>query len=141
MRLAYQNTDMDVRAFLGRDAFEDSLRDPDMELAVHKGKPKTIETAVKLALEFEAFRGSRIQQNPTRLNKAPLRIQTEEPVQGNRNGNNSRNRNHDVPTIPNVCIYCGRKGHTEEDSYTKKRALAVKQSEINKRSSQTQGNF
>ena len=126
---------MDVRATLGRNAFEDSLSDPDMEWAVRQGKPKTIETAVKLALEFEAFRGIHIQQNPTRLNKAPLRVQTEEPVQGNRNGNNSRKRNYDVPRNPKVCIYCGRKGHIEQDSYTKKRALAVQQSEMNKRSS------
>ena len=32
---------------------EDSLGDPDMDWAVHEGKSKTIETAVKLALEFE----------------------------------------------------------------------------------------
>ena len=58
VRLAYPNTDVDVRATLGRNAFEDSLGDPDMEWAVHQGKPKSIETAVKLALEFEAFRGT-----------------------------------------------------------------------------------
>ena len=122
VRLAYPNTDMDVHATLGRNAFEDSLRDPDMEWAVHEGKSKTIETAVKLALEFEAFRGSRIQQIPIRLNKVTLKVQTEEPVQGKRNDNNSRNRNHGVPRNQKVCIYCGRKGHIEQDCYTKKRA-------------------
>ena len=54
MRLAYLNTDVDVRSTLARNAFEDSLGDPDMEWAVHLGKPLTIESAVKLALEFEA---------------------------------------------------------------------------------------
>ena len=32
VRLAYPNTDMDVRATLARNAFEDSLGDPDMEM-------------------------------------------------------------------------------------------------------------
>ena len=57
IRLAYPNTDVDVRGTLARNVFEDSLNDSDMEWAVHQGNPKTIETAVKLALEFEAFRG------------------------------------------------------------------------------------
>ena len=37
------NTDVDVRSTLARNAFEDSLGDPDMEWAVHQGKPLTIE--------------------------------------------------------------------------------------------------
>ena len=57
IRLAYPNTDVDVRGTLARNAFEGSLNDSDMEWAVHQGNPKTIETAVKLALEFDAFRG------------------------------------------------------------------------------------
>ena len=57
IRLAYPNTDVDVRGTLAQNAFEDSLNDSDMEWAVHQGNPKTIETAVKLAFEFEAFRG------------------------------------------------------------------------------------
>ena len=35
VRLAYLNTDVDVRSTLARNAFEDSLGDPDMEWAVH----------------------------------------------------------------------------------------------------------
>ena len=57
IRLAYPNTDVDVRGTLARNAFEDYLNDSDMEWEVHHGNPKTIETAVKVALEFEAFRG------------------------------------------------------------------------------------
>ena len=68
-RLAYPNTDMDVRATLTRNAFADSLGDPNMEWAVHQEKRKTIQTAVKLSLEFQAFRGGRKQQNY----KTPLR--------------------------------------------------------------------
>ena len=78
MRLAYPNTDVDVRSTLERNAFEDSLGDPDMEWAVNQGKPLTIESAVKLALEFEAFRRSRRQHLHNKVNKAPVRVQSEE---------------------------------------------------------------
>ena len=57
LRIAYQNTDVDVRGTLARNACEDSLSDSGMKWAVHRGNPKTIETAVKLALGFDAFRG------------------------------------------------------------------------------------
>ena len=103
MRLAYPNTDMHVSANLGRNALEDSLRDPDMEWAVHQGKPKPTETAFKLA---------------------PLRVQNEEPVQGNRNGNNSRNRNHDIPRNPKACICCGRKGHVKKACDAKTKSIS-----------------
>lgn len=140
VRLAYPNTDVDVRATLGRNAFEDSLGDPDMEWAVHQGKPKSIETAVKLALEFEAFRGSRKQLNPPRLNKAPMRVQTEEPILENKTNNNSQNRMRDPPRNQKLCTYCARRGHLEHECFTKKKALELQQSEVNKRSSRNQGN-
>ena len=37
-RLAYPNTDMDVRATLTRNAFADSLGDPDMEWAIKRNQ-------------------------------------------------------------------------------------------------------
>ena len=121
--LAYPNTDVDVRATLGRNAFEDSIGDPDMEWAVHQGKPKSIETAVKLALEFEAFRGSRKQLNPPRLNKEPMRVQTEEPILENKTNNNSQNRMRDPPRNQRLYTYCARRGHLEHECFTKKKAL------------------
>ena len=140
VRLAYPNTDVDVRATLGRNAFEDSLGDPDMEWAVHQGKPKSIETAVKLAFEFEAFRGSRKQLNPPRLNKAPMRVQIEEPILENKTNNNSQNRMRDHPRNQRLCTYCARRVHLEHECFTKKKALELQQSEVNKRSSRNQGN-
>ena len=140
VRLAYPNTDVDVRDTLARNAFEDSLNDSDMEWAVHQGKPKTIETAVKLALEFEAFRGSRKPLNPQRLNKAPMRLQIEEPIQENKTSNYSQNRPRDPRRNQKLCIYCTKRGHLEHECYLKKRAVELQQSEANKRSPQNQGN-
>ena len=140
VRLAYPNTDIDVRDTLARNAFEDSLNDADMEWAVHQGKPKSIETAVKLALEFEAFRGSRKQLNPSRSNKAPMRVQIEEPIQANQSNNYSHNRNRDTHRIPKLCTYCTKRGHLENDCYTKQRALELRRSEMNKGTNQNQGN-
>ena len=140
VRLAYPNTDIDVRDTLARNAFEDSLNDADMEWAVHQGKPKSIETAVKLALEFEAFRGSRKQLNPSRSNKAPMRVQIEEPIQANKSNNYSHSRNRDTHRIPKLCTYCTKRGHLENDCYTKQRALELRRSEMNKGTNQNQGN-
>ena len=58
VRLAYPSTDVDVPNTLTRNAFEDSLNESDMEWPVHQGKPKMIETAVKLALDFAVFKGA-----------------------------------------------------------------------------------
>ena len=140
VRLAYPNTDVDVRDTLARNAFEDSLCDSDMEWAVHQGKPKTIETAVKLALEFEAFRGSRKPLNPPRLNKAPMRVQIEEPLKENNTSSYSQNRPRDPRRNQKLCIYCTKRGQLEHECYLKKRAVELQQSEANKRSSQNQGN-
>ena len=140
VRLAYPNTDVDVRDTLARNAFEDSLNDSDMEWAVRQGKPKTIESAIKLALEFEAFRGSRKPLNPQWLNKAAMRVQIEEPIQENKTGNYSQNRPRDPRRNQKLCIYCTKWGHLEHNCYIKKKAVELQQSEANKRSPQNQGN-
>lgn len=139
VRLAYPNTDVDVRSTLARNAFEDSLGDPDMEWAVHQGKPLTIESAVKLALEFEAFRGSRRQQLH-KVNKAPVRVQSEEDTGLKENKRETNNLNKRAKDFNKLCTFCGRRGHIEPECYSKRRQLQ-RQSEMNRKwSSQAQGN-
>ena len=65
-----------------------------------------IETAVKLALEFEAFQGSRKIFNPPRANKAPMRVPIEEPIKENSTSNYSQNRSQEPRPNQKVCIYC-----------------------------------
>ena len=99
---------------MARNAFEDSLGDPDMEWAVNQGKPLTIESAVKLALEFEAFRGSRRQHLHNKVNKAPVRVQSEEDtVQSEEdtglkeNKRETNNLNERAKNFNKLCTFCG----------------------------------
>ena len=59
VRRAYPDASSDLRATLGRDAFVDALAEPDLEWAVYQGKPKTVDQALHLALEYEAFQKSK----------------------------------------------------------------------------------
>ena len=99
---------------------------------MQKGKPKTIEISVKLALEFEAFRESRKPLNPHRLNKAPMRVQIEEPIQENKMGIYSQNRPRDPRRNQKLCIYCTKRGHLEHECYLKKIVIELQQSEVKK---------
>ena len=55
VRLAYPRATVDVREQLAKDYFVDALNNHDLEWAVLRGKPESVENALKLALEYEAF--------------------------------------------------------------------------------------
>ena len=55
VRLAYPEATVDVREQLAKDYFVDALNNHDLEWAVLRGKPESVENALKLALEYEAF--------------------------------------------------------------------------------------
>ncbi|VDI66202.1 Hypothetical predicted protein, partial [Mytilus galloprovincialis] len=59
VRLAYPSAPMEVREYLARDCFIDSLNDADMEWAIFQAKAKNIDNAVHVALEYEAFQNGR----------------------------------------------------------------------------------
>ncbi len=54
-RMSYPQANAEIREQLAKEGFLDALCDPDLEWAVHQGKPNTVDEAVRLALEFEAF--------------------------------------------------------------------------------------
>ncbi|KAL3881924.1 hypothetical protein ACJMK2_028310 [Sinanodonta woodiana] len=74
---AYPAAPVVVREQLARDCFLDALNDPEMEWAVHQGKPKSMDDAAHLALEFESFRSGR----KVKLGVRPhtIRMQDTEP--------------------------------------------------------------
>ena len=55
VRLAYPSTTVDVREQLSKDYFIDALNDHELEWAVLRGKPESVDVALKLALEYESF--------------------------------------------------------------------------------------
>jgi hypothetical protein len=59
VRFAYPAAAEEVREHLARDCFIDSLNNSDMEWAVFQGKPASVDAAMKLAVEFEAFQAGR----------------------------------------------------------------------------------
>ncbi|CAG2188296.1 unnamed protein product [Mytilus edulis] len=52
VRLAYPSAPMEVRDYLARDCFIDSLNDADMEWAIFQAKAKNIDNAIQVALEI-----------------------------------------------------------------------------------------
>ena len=68
LRLAYPSATTGVLEQLPKDCFIDALNDHDLEWAVLQGKPFSVEDALKLALEYEAFqRGRRGRYNEVQL--------------------------------------------------------------------------
>ena len=64
---AYPSAPAEVREQLSKDCFIDSMNSADLEWSVLQGKPKTVDDAIKLALQYEAFqRGKRGRQSDIR---------------------------------------------------------------------------
>ena len=125
IRLGYPNATVEIKEQLARDCFLDSLNDSEMEWTVFQGKPKSIDHALRLALEFEAFQQAR------KRNRVPMRA-----VSANDHGGineplilSNENQVGQYPghiTEPNVrqpvrrnnfqrkkgpCYYCDKEGH------------------------------
>lgn len=150
-----------MRDQLARDCFIDSLNDQEIEWAVHQERPRFVDDAVRLALEFEAFQNGRrqrmyqkqadvrMQQMSQKTNMSPafddshlsdIRqiSQNSWIVPNDRNkikfNNQSKNKGE--------CHYCGYKGHFIKDCRKRLYDLKNGQKEY-KRSSgfdQNQGN-
>ncbi|CAG2246143.1 unnamed protein product [Mytilus edulis] len=54
-RKAYPKAQQELQEMLSRDHFIDALDDADTRLRIHQAHPKTLDDAVKLAVELEAF--------------------------------------------------------------------------------------
>lgn len=123
---------MEVREQLSKDCFMDSLNDHDLEWSVLQGRPKSVEDALKLALEYEAFqKGRRGRQGDLR----PFRVQDQ--VSSNENNSNAEPQNggHGSSVKPSggsdqyahtdsrrrkKCGFCQRLGHDERDCRQKR---------------------
>ena len=59
VRGAYVELPPDLRDGMAKDAFIDALNNRDLELAVFQSQARTLQQAVKVAMEFEAFQSTR----------------------------------------------------------------------------------
>ena len=59
VRRAYPQAAIDLRDQIARDCFIDALNEHELEWFVYQGKPKTVDEATQLALEYEAFQSGR----------------------------------------------------------------------------------
>lgn len=89
VRMAYPNAPLDFRDQITKDSFIESLNEQEMEWSVFQGRPRNLEDAVRLALEYEAF-----QQARGRRNRIAVRMQREEPMDAN-----IRNDAHQIALI------------------------------------------
>ena len=153
VRMAYPSASLELREQLSRDCFVDALNDKELEWTVYQGKPKTVDEAVQLALEYEAFqkgkqrysvppRGLRMQHelencvstcnqgdSPSindlmgRLAKVEVRLNE------NKTNNNQPQPQPQQNQGPNgrrkgKCNYCGKKGHWKFECRKRKYDLA-----------------
>ena len=123
-----------MREQLSKDCFIDALNDHDLEWAVLQGKHFSVEDALKLTLEYEAFqRGRRGRYNEVPPFSTAPEVQEMEPEthRGNAqqatqsNQNTYYNRSEYKTGAKRIgqrkqCNFCRRLGHDEGDCYQKK---------------------
>lgn len=135
VRHAYPSASLEIREQLAKDCLIDSFNDHDLEWSVLQGKPKSVEDALKLALEYEAFqKGHRGRHGDLR----PFKAQDQGPtleMHGDYNIQNKSITSAQAPImqyVPNQpvqmngnetnarCRFCKRLGHVESECRRKK---------------------
>lgn len=131
VRLAYPDAQGKLRQQPSMDAFTEALNDSDMEWVVHQGKPRDMEDAVRIALEYEAFQTGKRKRiaNRVRFQKEVedddelvetlanrvAHIQTKKDKESsgehNRQWSENTNRNHRTRLEKVECYLCGEMGH------------------------------
>ena len=84
VRDANPDVPLEMRENMAKDTFLDALNDRDLELSVHQSQPKSMQDALRIALEIEAFHMSRKKMVPLRSVKQDSEsslIQNDELVQ------------------------------------------------------------
>ena len=122
-RMSYPNAPQDFRDQITTDSFIESLNDQEMEWAVFQGRPKNLEDAVRLALEYEAF-----QQARGRRNRVTVRMQREEPTYANKVDNTHQKALTSDKTEKKFnkkgpCYYCKKDGHIKSECRLLKRHM------------------
>lgn len=145
-RYAYPNVTSETREQLAKDCFIDSLSDAELEWAVYQGKPISLQQAVTLALECEAFQNGRKQRSNLKVNRAMNVVQNTEnfgiqsqksvldhlcrEIQSSPNSKRTYNNSDRQPKKKGSCHYWGLNGHWKSECRKRQsdqNALAQKQ--------------
>lgn len=137
VRMAYPNAPLDFRDQITKDSFIESLNEQEMEWSVFQGRPRNLEDAVRLSLEYEAF-----QQARGRRNRVAVRMQREEPTD-----TNNRNDAHQIALISQntekkfnkkgPCFYCKKDGHIKSECRLLQRHLEAEKNKSQRKSGHT----
>ncbi|CAC5411367.1 unnamed protein product [Mytilus coruscus] len=106
VRLAYPSAPKEIKEQLACDCFMDSLNDVDMEWAIFQAKAKSINNAIQVALEYEAFQNDR-RKHGTKLVCAVIE-------------NNNFDLNREIYLSEQVDDISGRLAQIENDEKNKK---------------------
>ena len=125
VRLSNPVATSDIRESLAKDSFVDALNDRDLEFAVFQSQAQNLNDALRAAVEFEAFRGSRQRKLPA-TNFREQRVMGEESSlvmkldeicarieKLEQSSSRDRARGPDKSTMK--CYYCGKPGHFKRD--------------------------
>ena len=100
-----------MREPLALDCFVDAIPDPDMKWTIYQSKPKNLDEALKLAIEYEGFRMAidKRHQNKTTYNKP-----TQENYVFAMNRSYDNTEEHQGSKVKK-CMNCGGKGHVRSE--------------------------
>ena len=115
VRKAYPRAGPETKQKLSRDSFIDSLNDAAMELAVHQAHGGTLEAAVRVALEYEAFCEGRKNRHSIRGNVRAQKMESGNSSTSEDKPGKTSNDSSEKKTKKGLCYGCKKPGHWKRE--------------------------
>ncbi|MCG7879154.1 MAG: hypothetical protein N0C90_22890, partial [Candidatus Thiodiazotropha endolucinida] len=117
VRRAYPQATVDLKDQIARDCFIDSLNEHELEWFVYQGKPKTVDEAMQLALEYEAFQAGRKRTLNVRQcsTEKPKSVSTDSDPVLSRLNNLEKKFEALFADSSIICFNCNQRGHRKKN--------------------------
>jgi hypothetical protein len=115
VRQAYPDAEGSMFEQLALSSFLDALGDADMEWAVRQGQPSSVDAAVALAMQYEAFKN--VRSRDLRGGDVMVVQPNQQTEAGAAGGGDQKQKNRKLGT----CFYCDKPGHYKRDCKKLKR--------------------